>query len=154
MKERKQAYFKKVGDSLPKIIDKNIKKKNFIEVSLINKWKEIVGVDIADLCYPLKVNFSNTKDSNGVIFLKTIRGKSIEIDFKGEEIMEKLNQYFGYKAIDKISIVQDFETKNKNPEKKLLKSKKLKNNHSKIVNKIKENEIKIALKKLDKTLFD
>ena len=35
MKERKQSYFKKIGKSLPKIIDKNIKERNFVEVTLI-----------------------------------------------------------------------------------------------------------------------
>ena len=32
--------------------------------------------------------------------------------------------------------------------------KKIKNNHSKLINKIKKNELKSALKNLNKTLFD
>ena len=42
MKERKQSYFKKVGNSLPKIIDKNIKEKNFIEISLIKNGEKLL----------------------------------------------------------------------------------------------------------------
>ena len=92
MKERKQSYFKKIGDNLPKIIDKKIKKKIFVEVSLIKQWNNVVGNDIAKFCWPIKVIFSNIKNSNGIIFLKTKRGKSMEIEFKSEEIIEKLNQ--------------------------------------------------------------
>ena len=59
MKERKQSYFKQGGNSLPNNIDKNIKEKNFIEISLINKWREIIGDDIAKFCWPIKIVFSD-----------------------------------------------------------------------------------------------
>ena len=152
MKERKQSYFKKVGNSLPKIIDKNIKEKNFIEISLIKKWREIIGDDIAKFCWPIKIRFSEINNLNGIIFLKTMRGKSMEIEFKNEEIIEKLNQYFGYKAIAKISVVQDFDIKDAYKEDKITK-KRGKKVQSKVINKIKKNNIKKALKKLNKTLF-
>ena len=152
MKERKQSYFKKVGSSLPKIIDKNIKEKNFVEISLIKKWREIIGDDIAKFCWPIKIVFSEINNSNGIIFLKTKRGKSMEIEFKNEEIIEKLNQYFGYKAIAKISVVQDFGIKDAYKEDKIIK-KRGKKVQSKVINKIKKNNIKTALKKLNKTLF-
>ena len=152
MKERKQSYFKKVGKSLPKIIDKNIKERNFVEITLIKQWKEIMGQDIAKYCWPIKIVFSDIKNLNGIIFLKTKRGRSMEIEFKNDEIIEKLNQYFGYKAINKISVVQDFNIKD-SYKKKIIK-KKIKNNHSKVINKIKKSELKIALQNLSKTLFD
>ena len=152
MKERKQTYFKKIGNSLPKIVDKNIKEKNFIEVSLIKKWREIIGEDIAKFCWPIKIIFSNINNSNGIIFLKTKRGRSMEIEFKNEEIIEKLNQYFGYNAISKISVVQDFDIKD--AYKKNKKREKNKNTQSKIINKVKKGDVKMALKKLNKTLFE
>ena len=77
----------------------------------------------------------------------------MEIEFKNDEIIENLNQYFGYKAINKISVVQDFNIKDSYKQNKITK-KKIKNNHSKVINKIKKSEIKIALKNLNKTLFD
>ena len=153
MKDRKQSYFKKVGKSLPKIINKNIKERNFFEISLIKKWKEIIGNDIAKFCWPIKIIFSDIKNSNGIIFLKTKRGRSMEIEFKNEEIIEKLNQYFGYKAIDKISVVQDFNIKDTYKKNKII-MKKSKSTQSKEINKIKENNVKVALNKLNKTLFE
>jgi hypothetical protein len=81
-----------------------------------------------------------------------MRGKSMEIEFKNEEIIEKLNQYFGYKAIAKISVVQDFDIKGTYKEDKITK-KRGKKVQSKVINKIKKNNIKTALKKLNKTLF-
>jgi len=154
MKERKQSYFKKIGDNLPKIIDKKIKEKIFVEVSLIKQWNNVVGNDIAKFCWPIKVIFSNIKNSNGIIFLKTKRGKSMEIEFKSEEIIEKLNQYFGYKAIGKISVVQDFNIKDTYKKNKIIKKTSNKISQSKVINKVKEDSVKMALKKLNKTLFE
>ena len=70
MKERKQSYFKKVGKSLPKIIDKNIKERNFVEITLIKKWKEIIGQDIAKYCWPIKISFLRYKKFKWHNFLK------------------------------------------------------------------------------------
>ena len=76
----------------------------------------------------------------------------MDIEFKNEEIIEKLNQYFGYNAISKISVVQDFDIKD--AYKKNKKREKNKNTQSKIINKVKKGDIKMALKKLNKTLFE
>ena len=154
MIERKQSYFKKIGNTLPRIVDKNIKEKNFIEISLIKKWREIIGDNIAKFSWPTKIIFSNIKNSNGIIFLKTKRGRSMEIEFKNEEIIEKLNQYFGYKAINKISIVQDFDIKDTYYKGSKIVKKIDKKNLSKLFNKFKESNVNTALKKLNKTLFE
>ena len=77
----------------------------------------------------------------------------MEIEFKNDEIIENLNQYFGYKAINKISVVQDFDVKDSYKKSKIIKKKNT-NNNSKVINKIKKNELKTALKNLSKTLFD
>ena len=143
MKFRKQSYFKKIGDSIPKFIEKNVKQKNFAETSLIKNWVKIVGV---------KISNSNIENSNGVIYLKTVRGKSMEVEFKNLEIIEKVNQYLGYKAITKISVVQDFNFKYEDKKKKIVKNKI--DDFSKDINKIKEESLKLALNKLNKTFRD
>ena len=67
MKFRRQNYFKKIGETLPKILEKKLKKANFIEISIIKNWKEIVGDDIAKHCWPIKITFSNENNLNSKI---------------------------------------------------------------------------------------
>mgnify|MGYP001169000540 CR=1 FL=1 len=153
MKDRKKSYFKKVGDSLPKIVNKNISERSFVELSLIKNWNKIIGKEIACYCWPIKMVFSNIKNTNGIIFLKTKRGKSMEIEFKHNEIIEKLNQYFGYNAVSKISIIQDFDSNKENNQKKTIKIKDKAIDQSKFIDKINVDRLKNALKKLNKTLL-
>ena len=153
MKFRRQSYFKKISDSLPKILEKKLKKANFIEISIIKNWKEIVGNDIAKLCFPIKIIFSNEGNINGKIIIQVKRGWSLEIEYKNQEIIEKLNQYFGYKAISKINIIQNFEKYTVESKKNKIEKKITKKKFFKEIANVKQPKLQKALLKLDKTLF-
>ena len=153
MKFRTQSYFKQIGDTLPKILKTKLKKANFVELSIIKNWKEIVGDDIAKNCWPIKIFFSDGNNSNGKIVIKVKRGWSLEIEYKNQEIIEKLNQYFGYKAISKINIIQNFEEYTVESKKNKIEKKITKKKFFKEITNIKQPKLQKALLKLDKTLF-
>ncbi|PPR49068.1 MAG: hypothetical protein CFH23_00149 [Alphaproteobacteria bacterium MarineAlpha6_Bin1] len=153
MKFRTQSYFKQIGDTLPKILKTKLKKVNFVEMSVIKNWKEIVGDDIAKNCWPIKIFFSDGNNSNGKIAIKVKRGWSLEIEYKNQEIIEKLNQYFGYKAISKINIIQNFEEYTVESKKNKIEKKITKKKFFKEITNIKQPKLQKALLKLDKTLF-
>ena len=110
MKSKRSGYFKKIGDALPKVLEKKFKKTNFIELSIIKNWKDIVGEEISKKSWPIKIIFTDSNNLNGKLSLKVERGWAMEIEYKNQEILENLNQFFGYKAISKINIIQDFKT--------------------------------------------
>ena len=153
MKFRTQSYFKQIGDTHPKILKTKLKKVNFVEMSVIKNWKEIVGDDIAKNCWPIKIFFSDGNNSNGKIAIKVKRGWSLEIEYKNQEIIEKLNQYFGYKAISKINIIQNFEEYTVESKKNKIEKKITKKKFFKEITNIKQPKLQKALLKLDKTLF-
>lgn len=152
MKSKRSGYFKKIGDALPKVLEKKFKKTNFIELSIIKNWKDIVGEEISKKSWPIKIIFTDSNNLNGKLSLKVERGWAMEIEYKNQEILENLNQFFGYKAISKINIIQDFKTYFKKGIKKINKEKS-QINHSRNINNVKHLKLKKALKKLDKTLF-
>ena len=153
MKFRTQSYFKQIGDTLPKILKTKLKKANFVDISVIENWKEIVGDDIAKNCWPIKIFFSDGNNSNGKIAIKVKRGWSLEIEYKNQEIIEKLNQYFGYNAISKINIIQNFEEYTVESKKNKIEKKITKKKFFKEITNIKQPKLQKALLKLDKTLF-
>lgn len=153
MKFKRQGFFKKIGDTIPNIVGNNLKKFNFIQISILQSWADIVGKKIANCSYPIKVVFTNQENLGGKLFLKVERGKTMEIEFKCQEIIEKLNQFFGYQAITKINIVQNLEINNSNKSKNYIPKNKTRNHSSESINKIKQIKLQKALKKLDKTIF-
>ena len=153
MNFKRKGYFRKISDALPKIVAGNLKKANFIEISVLKSWKEIVGTDLAESSSPIKIIFNDKNNINGKLIISVEIGKSLDIEYKHDEIIERLNQYFGYKAITKINIIQNFETNTQKKAKYKLIKKPSKKNNLKDIEKIKETKIKKALKRLDKTLF-
>ena len=102
----------------------------------------MVSKRISDACYPVKVKMGkDMKDGN--LVLNVIHGKEIEIEYEKQEIVDKINTFFGYNCISQVTlkIVQDKINSN---DKVFVKIK----NHSKIdekMNKIKNNELKSSL---------
>ncbi|MBI1954334.1 MAG: DUF721 domain-containing protein [Proteobacteria bacterium] len=79
-------------------------KQGFVHAQIILNWSSIVGEHFARLCSPLKLTFPYKDRSQGCLYLTAPSVLSLELHFQQDQILEKINQYFGYKAIHKITI--------------------------------------------------
>ncbi len=101
----------------------------------------MVSKKISDACYPINVKMGNEMKA-GTLVLNVIHGKELEIEYGKNEIMDKINSFFGYKCISNIilKIVQN----SIKPKKNIQKIK----NFSKIedkMKKIKDDNLKSSL---------
>ena len=101
----------------------------------------MVSKKISNACYPINVKMGNEMKS-GTLVLNVIHGKELEIEYGKNEIMDKINSFFGYKCISNIilKIVQN----SIKPKKNIQKIK----NFSKIedkMKKIKDDNLKSSL---------
>ncbi len=103
------TYGLSIASKTIKDLTKNvIGKFGFIEADMISNWASIVGQEMADKTYPLKINFSKNKRDNGNLHLAVSSGAyALEIQHREKIILERINSYFGYRAVAKITIMQD-----------------------------------------------
>ena len=88
-------------DTLPKKIKKIIDKKGHIYSETLNNWKYIVGDELFKYCYPKSFKNSNRFGvSTLVIMVK--RGHEVDLEYSKQEIMEKMNNFFGYSVVEKL----------------------------------------------------
>ena len=88
-------------DSLPKNIKKVINKKGHIYSETLNNWKYIVGDSLFKVCYPKSFKNSNRFGvSTLVIMVK--RGHEVDLEYSKKEIIDKMNDFFGYATIEKL----------------------------------------------------
>tara|TARA_B100001248_G_C27107422_1_gene329793 strand:- start:79 stop:555 length:477 start_codon:yes stop_codon:yes gene_type:complete len=134
-------------DTLPIKIKKIINKKGGIYPEILNNWKYMVGKSLFDICYPNKFRSSNSfRDSTLEIMVN--RGCELNVEYSKKTIINKINSYFGYVAVERLKIIT-FEKNNKNNLKKIkIGSKK---DFSKKLKNIKNTNIKNALKDLIKS---
>ena len=110
----------------------------------------MVGKETSELCYPNTVKMGSNM-SNGTLIVNVIHGNELTVEYGKQEIIEKINSFFGYSCIKeiKLRIVQ---------EKKLTKNNiKTSDNLIKYNKKIKDinnQKLKISLDKLIEAFND
>ena len=136
-------------DTLPTSVKKIIKKKGHIFSETLNNWKYIVGDELFQICYPKSFKNSN-KFGVSTLQVMVKRGHEIDLEYSKKQIIDKMNNFFGYLVIEKIKFISfdDDQTKFSNN--------KLKDNYVTIgkyadrINSIKNEKIKKSLIELTK----
>ena len=114
--ESKRAFVPKtIGDSLKKI-NRNISNKyGKIEYLIIAKWPKIVGQFFANHSEPDKISRipDGENDTGDVIYSNYLHINvspvaAVEFQHFKDKIIDKINSYFGYKAISNIRLKQNF----------------------------------------------
>jgi hypothetical protein len=130
------------SSSIPKTLKKHLRKGGYNYSNIVDNWTKMVSKKISDACYPLTVKMGKEM-RNGTLILNVIHGKEMEVEYEKQEIIDKINSFFGYNCISQVTlkIVQDTIKTN---EKVFPKIK----NFSKIeekMNKVNNDELKSSL---------
>jgi len=98
---------------LPENAKKILKKDGFVYFEIIKNWKNIVGEKMFKDVSPLKIKKINNEN---ILTINVNKNIMIEIEYSRDQIIEKVNSYLGFKAINKIQIISkdsSFEIKKK-----------------------------------------
>jgi len=91
---------KKVTGNLEKIIKPIALKNGFNEVRIFSCWKNIMGSKLYSQVKPIKLK-------NKILHVMVQNSAvATDIAFKSPILIEKINQFFGYKAVEKITTLQ------------------------------------------------
>jgi hypothetical protein len=72
------------------------------DTDLIERWDEIIGDDIASIAKPVAIK--KTVGNKYSIVIKPINpALSLQLSYNQDEILRRINKYFGYDAISKIT---------------------------------------------------
>ena len=95
----------------------------------------MVGKDISNICYPSTIKMGKEMN-NGILILNVIHGNELAVEYGKQEIMDKINSFFGFKCIKevKLKIVQEKNILKQN--KKMNETKKNYNNELKNIENI------------------
>ena len=96
------------SSSIPKTLKKHLRKGGYNYSNIVDNWTKIVNKKIADACYPISIKMGKEM-REGTLVLNVIHGKELEAEYEKNEIMDKINSFFGYKCISNVvlKIVQD-----------------------------------------------
>ena len=136
-------------DTLPKNIKKVINKKGHVYSEAINNWKYIVGENLFKVCYPKSFKTLN-KFGASTLLINVKRGHEVELEYSRKDILEKLNNLFGYPVVEKIKLTS-FDDEKIEPSSNNDNSYNVTNHdYQKKINNVKNEKIKKSLLELTK----
>ncbi len=129
--------------SIPKNLKKYLRKGGYNFSNIVDNWSKIVNKKISDNCYPLTVKMGKEM-KDGTLVINVMHGAEMEIEYKKNEIIDKINSFFGYNCIShiKLKIVQDKLKDQNKIFPKIKNSNKIEEKMSKVTN----EKLKISLK--------
>jgi hypothetical protein len=107
-----------VGSFVPKLTQKAFEKYGFSAATLLTDWTSIVGGDLASYTAPERLKWPRGVDAYGdvadgasgrpgaTLVLRVDGPRALEVEHRARQILERINAYFGYRAVAEMRIVQ------------------------------------------------
>lgn len=78
----------------------------FVQASIVSRWGEIVGDRYAKVSSPESIRFPAGRKSDGVLTLLVQGAHAPLMQHLGPLIIERVNRFFGYQAVSRLSFRQ------------------------------------------------
>ena len=134
-------------NSLPKNVKKVISKKGHIYSETLDNWRHIVGDELFKICFPKSFKHSNRLGSS-YLSIMVKRGHEVDLEYSKKLILDKLNSYLGYNAVEKLKFIS-FEGEESQKKEKVSKN-ATNSKYKEKISKIKNDKIKESLIEMSK----
>ena len=113
---RNSSWARPIGAYAARALDPAARARGFATTALLSEWPAIVGAELAEFTMPDKVVWPKHRDDDsqpkghrveGAILVLRVEGpRAIEVQHRSGQILERVNSYFGYRAVAEMRILQ------------------------------------------------
>jgi len=116
--QRPKGGARAIGAYVAKALDPAARARGFATTALLSDWPAIAGHELARFTMPDRVIWPRRHDegveapirghrSNGATLVLRVEGpRAIEVQHRSAQILERVNAYFGYRAITEMRFLQ------------------------------------------------
>ena len=97
---------KPIGKSIEPLTRPIFTKRGFAEGRILTHWEQIVGPELARASLPQKLSFPANRKTDGALQIQVESGRALEIQYQEPQILERINTYFGYRAVGRLTLLQ------------------------------------------------
>jgi hypothetical protein len=97
---------RQISEMIPSVGGAAFRRFGFVQSSVITRWREIVGERYAGVSAPESIRFPHGARSRGVLTLVVEGAHAPLMQHVAPVIMERVNRFFGYPAVDRIAFKQ------------------------------------------------
>lgn len=96
-----------VAEMLPAVGGVAFRRFGFVQSAVISRWHEIVGERYARVSTPESIRFPRGARQDGVLTVSVASGHATMLQHVAPTIVERVNRFFGYPAVARITLRQD-----------------------------------------------
>lgn len=105
--DTRKARTQSVGRAISGLAKRALDKRGFVDASIVNEWPRIAGELIGGNSLPEKISFPRDRAKPGTLHLRLENGAlSTEVMHFEPILLERLNRFFGFRAVGHIKIIQ------------------------------------------------
>lgn len=97
---------RQIADLMPAIGRTAFRRFGFVQSSVVTRWPEIVGERHARHCMPESIRFAPGEKAEGILQLVVTPAHATIIQHVTPEIIDRVNRFFGYRAVARVKIRQ------------------------------------------------
>ncbi len=117
---------KSISDLMPEIGRAAFRRYGFIQSSVVSRWAEIVGERYAAVSLPESIRFPRGEKEGGTLHLLVSGAYATLMQHIAPDIIERVNRFFGYRAVSQIRFRQGIVTPKEDKEKRVVLPRSLK----------------------------
>jgi len=91
---------------LPRLTKAALGKRGFAEGGIVADWPDIVGPELAAVSLPERLAFPQGARRDGILHVRVAGSLALELQHLEPVVIERINGYFGYRAIAELRILQ------------------------------------------------
>jgi hypothetical protein len=108
--KRRSTATRPLADLLGPCLAAAFKRHGFASTEIVTHWEDIVGVEIAAHAEPIKITWPRQNDADdpepATLVLRCQGPAAIEIQHSTHLIIERVNRFLGWRAIDAVALRQ------------------------------------------------
>ncbi len=105
-KPQRRRKMAALGDITNKLTTPAMRRYGFAHGALIAEWPTIAGPTYARMSSPVKLSFAPDKRIGGTLTLAVDGPAALQIQHVADLIIAAVNRFFGYKAVERLRLVQ------------------------------------------------
>lgn len=96
-----------IQDPLRRVTKPLIKTHGFSDPQIFHQWRAIVGEQLAGVSCPMRLSRQGASKMGGsTLKVRVLGAAALEFEHMSPQILERINRFYGYKAVARISLEQ------------------------------------------------
>lgn len=153
---RWSLFPKALGREIEQLVTPIYHQHGFTEHRILTQWPQVVGKELAAGSAPRKLTFPKGKREQGVLQVVVNSGaRALELQHMQPVILERIAAYFGYRAIEKVTFIQDSSLPTPSPKRRRrVVATEEKDAYTALTDSCADDELKAALSRLGSAIAE